>query len=65
MEAAALDEKAIIFKVQYLHGKRRRRCDGHKREGECALPGEICWRATIGYAHRKVSGCASRSQQTA
>ena len=31
-EAAMLDEKAIIFKVQYLYGKHRRRCGGHKRE---------------------------------
>ena len=36
-----LDEEAIISKVQYLHGKHGRRCGGHKREGECALPGEI------------------------
>ena len=38
-----LDEKAIIFKVQNLSGKSRRRCDGHKRESRCALPGEACW----------------------
>ena len=37
-----LDEKANIFKVRYLNGKRGRRCGGHKREGQCALPGEIC-----------------------
>ena len=36
-----LDEKANISKVQYLHGKHGRRCGRHKREGECALPGEI------------------------
>ena len=41
IEAITLDEKAHIFKVQYLHGKRERRSDRHKREGECALPGEI------------------------
>jgi hypothetical protein len=41
-EAAAWDEKANIFKVQYLYGTCRRRCGGHKREGRCALPGEIC-----------------------
>ena len=33
-----LDEKAIIFKVQYLY----RKCGRYKREGECALPGEVC-----------------------
>jgi hypothetical protein len=36
-----LDEKANIFKVQYLHGKHGRKCGRHKCEGECALPGEI------------------------
>ena len=41
-EAVALDEKANIFKVQLLHGKRGRKCGGHKREGGCALPGEVC-----------------------
>jgi len=41
-EAIKLDEKANSFKVQYLYGKLGRRCGGHKREGECALPGEIC-----------------------
>ena len=41
-EADKLDEKATIFKVQYLYGKFGCRCGGHKREGESALPGEIC-----------------------
>ena len=41
-EATRLDEKAIIFKVQYLYGKAWRRCGGHKREGDRALPGEVC-----------------------
>lgn len=36
-----LDEKAIIFKVQYPYGKHVRRCGGHKCEGDCALPGEV------------------------
>ncbi len=44
-----LDEKAIIFKVQFLHGKHERRCGGHKREGECALPGEISLLACTSY----------------
>jgi hypothetical protein len=42
IEAVTLDKKANIFKVQYLYGKRDRICDRHKREGGCALPGEIC-----------------------
>jgi len=41
-EACKLDEKATIFKVRYLYGKLVRRCGGHKREGESALPGEVC-----------------------
>ncbi len=40
-EAVRLDEKAHIFKVQYLSGKLGCRCGGHKREGESAIPGEI------------------------
>ena len=41
-EAVKLDEEASIFKVQYLYGKLGCRCGGHKREGGCALPGEVC-----------------------
>jgi hypothetical protein len=41
-EACNLGEKAQRFKVQYLYGKIVCRCGGHKREGESALPGEIC-----------------------
>jgi hypothetical protein len=40
-EACKLDEKANVFKVRYLYGKLVRRCGGHKRESECALPGEV------------------------
>ena len=42
-----LDEKAIIFKVRYLYGKHGRRYGGHKREGGCALPGEVSWYAFV------------------
>jgi len=42
IEADVLGEKAIRFKAQILSGKHGRRCGGHKREGKCALPGEIC-----------------------
>ena len=41
-EACKLDEEAYISKVRYLYGKLVRRCGGHKREGESALPGEVC-----------------------
>ena len=47
-EASVLDEEANIFKVQYLYGKHGRISGGHKREGECALPGEICQPALSG-----------------
>jgi hypothetical protein len=41
-EADASGKKARIFKAQSLHGRCGRKCGGYKREGECALPGEIC-----------------------
>jgi len=41
-EAYELDEAACIVKVRYLYGEFVRICGGHKREGRCALPGEIC-----------------------
>lgn len=40
-EACWLDEKATFFKVQYLYGESTRRCGGHKRESERAIPGEV------------------------
>ena len=55
IEANVLDEKAIRFKVQSLYGKHGRRCGGHKREGKCALPGEVCpeQRAEVSRGHSK------------
>src|SRR5208337_3120989 len=41
-EAAMRDERAKKLKVQYLYGTHGSRCSGHKREGGCALPGEVC-----------------------
>lgn len=41
MEAALRGEAANIVEARYLHGTQRRRSDRHKREGECAIPGEI------------------------
>lgn len=41
-KAATPDKEANIFKVQNLSGRRGRILGGHKREGECALPGETC-----------------------
>jgi len=40
-EAAAADERANLLKVQCLHGSCGSRCGGHKRGGQCAIPGEI------------------------
>ena len=42
IEADARDKEANISKVQNLSGTRGRIYGGHKRESECALPGEIC-----------------------
>ena len=58
------DKKANIFKVQYLYGSHGRKCGGHKREGGCALPGEVCQPATC-YRRRKVLGWVGRSQPRA
>ena len=63
-EAVKLDEEAHIFKVQYLYGKLGCRCGGHKREGESALPGEIC-QLVMNYCHREVIGRVGRSQPRA
>ena len=49
------DEEPNISKVRYLNGSCGRICGGHKREGGCALPGEICRFATS-YYHREVMG---------
>ena len=37
-----LGEESYISKAQNLSGKHGRICGGHKREGKCALPGEVC-----------------------
>ena len=63
-EACKLDEKANLFKVRYLYGKLVRKCGGHKREGESALPGEVCQLVTY-YRHREVTGRVGRSQPRA
>ena len=63
-EAAVLGEKANIFKALYLHGKHGRICGGHKREGGCALPGEVCPPAKC-YRRQEASGWVGRSQPTA
>jgi hypothetical protein len=41
-----LGEKAIIFEARTLSGEHGRRCGGHKREGERALPGEVSMRVS-------------------
>ncbi len=53
IEAAQWGEQANRCKAQYLHGTLRRKSDGHKREGECIIPGEICV-AAMSNEHRKV-----------
>ena len=59
-----LGEESDVFKARYLYGKHRRICGGHKREGVCALPGEIC-RPALSYGHREVIGRVDRSQPRA
>ena len=39
-------EAANIVKARNLHGMLRRKSDRHKREGACAIPGEI-WRSAF------------------
>ena len=63
-EAVKLDEKAFTFKVRYLYGKLGCRCGGHKREGESALPGEVC-NFAMSYCRRKAMGRSCRSQPRA
>ena len=59
-----LDEEAKLSKDRYLHGKHGRICGGHKREGGCEIPGEICQPAQC-YGRREVIGRVGRSQQRA
>ncbi len=49
------DKRASGLEVQYLHGTHVRRCGGHRREGRCALPGEVCLLAHS-YRGRKAFG---------
>jgi hypothetical protein len=53
IEAAQWGEQANLCEAQFLHGTLRRRSDGHKRDGECVIPGEICM-AAVSNEHRKV-----------
>jgi hypothetical protein len=47
IEAALRGEQANICEARFVYGTRRRRSDAHKREGECAIPGEIWRRAAV------------------
>jgi hypothetical protein len=55
-----MDEVAQIAKLQFLHENRGRISGGHKREGQCALPGEVSGRA-IKLAHSK--GCDDANRE--
>jgi hypothetical protein len=63
-EAVKLDEKASTFKIRYLYGKLGCRCGEHKREGESALPGEVC-NFALSYRRREARGRSCRSQPRA
>lgn len=45
IKATHRGEQAKFCKARYLHGTMRRISDRHKREGGCAIPGEIWPRA--------------------
>ena len=64
-EACKLDEEANIFKVRYLYGKLGRICGGHKREGGCALPGEICNFVPTESGLRSLRGGGKKLQKSA
>jgi hypothetical protein len=48
------DKKAIIFEVRYLYGTHGSTHDRHKREGICALPGEICREADVSRSQLRI-----------
>jgi hypothetical protein len=57
------DEKANIFKVQYLSGRHGCKCGRHKREGGSALPGEIWLFANVLLTPRGVGmGCQKSAE---
>jgi len=56
-----LGEEANIFEARYLYGKHGCICDGHKREGGCALPGEVLSPALA--ALPKSRGCRDKRQE--
>ena len=64
-EAALPGEEAKIFNAQYLYGGQRCICGGHRREGGCALPGEVRRRARECYGVREGVGYGGGSQQRA
>jgi hypothetical protein len=47
IEAAPWGEQAERCEARYMYGTRCRISDAHKREGGCAIPGEICQRAAV------------------
>uniref|UniRef100_A0A7V6A4X5 Uncharacterized protein n=1 Tax=Desulfobacca acetoxidans TaxID=60893 RepID=A0A7V6A4X5_9BACT len=49
---------------RYLHERPGRKCGAHKREGGCALPGEVS-RSALRYRCPEASGRVGRSQPRA
>src|ERR1700689_4156677 len=45
IEAASWGKQAKKCEARFMYGTRCRISDAHKREGGCAIPGEICKRA--------------------
>jgi hypothetical protein len=57
-------KEANISKAQNLSGRHGRICGGHKREGKCALPGEVCseQRAEVSRSHSKPRGACTNAE---
>jgi hypothetical protein len=62
MKAMHRGEAAAPAEARYLHGTMCRRSDGHKREGECVIPGESWRSATVLLASQ---GAGMECQQSA
>jgi hypothetical protein len=56
------EEKANMFKVQYLHGRCGRKCARQKGDSGCAIPWEMC-RSSMSYHRRGEMGEDGRSQR--
>ena len=63
IEATRWGETAKKVKARYLHGTTRRISDRHKREGGCAIPGEICRHAAVLRGSKGLRMCLQKSAE--